>query len=134
MPRGVRCDRPAELLDVYPTLLAATGIASIDADQQLDGISLTPWLMQPTAEKQRPAITTIYAHNHSVCDTKYRYTRYADGSQELYDRQAEPHEFKNLIKESKTTAELQAVVKKLADWIPKKEAGKPDLVDDRVKK
>jgi arylsulfatase A-like enzyme len=59
MPRGVRCDRPAELLDVYPTLLAAAGLAPIDADQRLDGISLTPWLNKPTAEKERPAITTI---------------------------------------------------------------------------
>ncbi len=80
----------------------------------------------------RPAITTIYAHNHSVVDDRYRYTRYADGSQELYDRQQDPHEFENLIEQAKTDDKLQKVVQELANWIPKDEAGEPDLVDDRV--
>ncbi|NDH94781.1 MAG: hypothetical protein EBZ13_09695 [Planctomycetia bacterium] len=43
-PCGVRCDRPVVLLDVYPTLLAGTNLEPIDADQQLDGLSLLPWL------------------------------------------------------------------------------------------
>lgn len=131
-PRGVRCDQPAELLDIYPTLVEATALPPIDTDHQLDGISLLPWLSNPQSNKERPAITTIYAHNHSVCNTRYRYTRYADGSQELYDRQQDPHEFENLIEQAKTDDKLQKVVQELANWIPKDEAGEPDLVDDRV--
>ena len=132
-PRGVRCDRPAELLDVYPTLVDAVGLKPIGADKHLDGLSLLPWIAEPAAEKDRPAITTIYAHNHSIVDTRYRYTRYADGNQELYDRSSDPHEFDNLIKQVDTDDALKAVVKRLSQWIPKDEAGKPDLVDDRVK-
>jgi arylsulfatase A-like enzyme len=133
-PRGVRCDRPVELLDVYPTLLAGTNLEPIDADRQLDGLSLLPWLANPDAPKLRPAITTIYAHNHSVCSTRYRYTRYADGNEELYDRNADPHEFHNLIGLVKSDPELQAVTKRLAAGIPTQEAGTPDLVDDRITK
>lgn len=133
-PRGVRCDRPAELLDVYPTLIDAVGLEAVDSDKQLDGMSLLPWLAKPQSEKARPAITTIYAHNHSLVDTRYRYTRYADGSEELYDRQSDPHEFDNLIEQAKTDTELQAVIKRLASHLPRDEAGEPDLVDDRVKK
>ena len=133
-PRGVRCDQPAELLDVYPTLVAATGIESSPSDQQLDGLSLLPWIADPKIEKQRPAITTIYAHNHSLVDEQYRYTRYADGSEELYDRKADPHEFDNLIAKTNDDKKLAAVVKRLEEFIPKEEAGKPDLVDDRVEK
>lgn len=133
-PRGVRCDRPAELLDVYPTLVDAAALKQEEADASLDGISLLPWLAEPSAKKERPAITTIYAHNHSVVGDRYRYTRYADGSEELYDRQIDPHEFDNLITQSKADAKLQAVIKGLSVWIPQDDAGKPDLVDDRVKK
>ena len=131
-PRGVRCDRPVELLDVYPTLVQATGLEAKPSDSQLDGLSLLPWIADPSASKERPAITTIYAHNHSVVDTRYRYTRYAEGSEEFYDRQTDPHEFNNLIDQVKTDEALQAIVKQLAEHIPKDEAGKPDLVDDRV--
>lgn len=133
-PRGVRCDQPAELLDIYPTLVEATALPTAETDHQLDGISLLPWLSNPQSNKARPAITTIYAHNHSICDTRYRYTRYADGSQELYDRQRDPHEFENLIEQAKTDDKLQKVVQELASWIPKDEAGEPDLVDDRAGK
>lgn len=133
-PRGVRCDRPVELLDVYPTLVEATGLAPRNADQLLDGLSLLPWIAAPAQEKERPAITTIYAHNHSLVDTRYRYTRYADGSEELYDRQNDPHEFHNLMDRVAKQPMLKAVVDELAAWIPKEEAGKPDLVDDMKQK
>ena len=132
-PRGVRCDRPAELLDVYPTLLDATGLEPSDSDKNLDGLSLLPWLAEPAAEKPRPAITTLYAHNHSLVDTRYRYTRYADGSEELYDRQADPHEFDNIINQARTDDHLSAVIEHLKQAIPKEEAGEPDLVNDRIK-
>lgn len=132
-PRGVRCDQPAELIDVYPTLVDATGLAPADTDKHLDGMSLLPWIAKPGAAKRVPAITTIYAHNHSLVDDRYRYTRYADGSEELYDRQEDPHEFDNLIKQVETDEHLMAVVKRLSQFIPQDEAGEPDLVDDRVK-
>ena len=133
-PRGVRCGQPAELLDLYPTLVAATALPTLDSDHQLDGVSLLPWLSEPQRIKKRPAVTTIYAHNHSVCNTRYRYTRYANGSQELYDRQQDPHEFKNLIEQAHSNDELQQVVQELAHWIPTEEAGEPDLVDDRAER
>ena len=130
--RGKRCDQPAELLDIYPTLAQATALSPVDTDDQLDGMSLLPWLSNPQRDKERPAITTIYAHNHSVCDTRYRYIRYADGSEELYDRQQDPHEFTNLISQAKTDENLRDVTEELGKWIPKEQAGEPDLVDDRV--
>lgn len=133
-PRGVRCDRPAELLDVYPTLLDAAGLEPAGTDKQLDGLSLLPRLAKPDAKKDRPAITTIYAHNHSLVDTRYRYTRYADGSEELYDCQTDPHEFDNLMPRVIDSTGLQRVVEDLSGWIPEDEAGQPDLVGDGVKK
>ncbi len=131
-PRGVRCDRPAELLDVYPTLVDAVGLEEVATDEHLDGLSLLPWIAKPQAAKDRPAVTTIYAHNHSVVDTDYRYTRYADGSEEFYDRKADPHEFNNIIEWAKTNDHMSVVIERLRQAIPKDEAGEPDLVDDRI--
>lgn len=132
-PRGARCDRPVELLDVYPTLIDAAGLKPIPTDTKLDGLSLMPWIAEPALAKKTPAITTIYAHNHSIVDDQYRYTRYADGSEEFYDRKADPHEFDNLIAKAGKDERLSGIVKRLAAFIPRDEAGKLDLVDDRVK-
>lgn len=125
-PRGVRCDRPAELLDVYPTLLAAAGVPPIEADAGLEGLSLLPWVRDPEAPRERPALTTLYCGNNSLCDDRYRYTRYADGEEELYDRLADPHEFFNLIPARHGRPELDAVVERLSGWIPDDPVGEPD--------
>ncbi|MEM6259088.1 MAG: hypothetical protein AAGI37_12305 [Planctomycetota bacterium] len=68
-----------------------------------------------------------------MVDDRYRYTRYADGSEELYDRVNDPHGFENMIQQVGTDTDLAAIVKRLSQWIPQDEAGKPDLVDGRVK-
>lgn len=126
--RGEQCHRPVELLDVYPTLLEATGVAASPSDKHLEGISLMPWIHNPSNPRECPAITTLYCGNHSLCDEKYRYTRYADGSEELYDRQADPNEYTNLISQVDKRDDLQQVVQRLSAWIPKEQAGEPDLV------
>jgi arylsulfatase A-like enzyme len=132
--RGVKCGRPAELIDVYPTLLQAVGLHSKKQDSNLDGVSLMPWIEKPEKEKDQPAITTIYAHNHSLVGNRYRYTKYADGSEEIYDLEKDPHEFDNLIKLVATDPELKAVVERLSKYVPANEAGKPDLLESRGKK
>ena len=43
-----------------------------------------------------PAITTHNRGNHSVRSERWRYIRYADGTEELYDHRNDPHEWKNL--------------------------------------
>ncbi len=125
---GVRCARPVELLAIYPSLLAAAGLPAVDSDRHLEGLSLLPWIGNPEAPRQRLALTTLYAGNHSLCDDRYRYTRYADGSEELYDRHADPHEFDNRIEQAGERPELRAVIGRLSAWIPKQEPAPPDLI------
>lgn len=131
MARGRRCDRAVELLDIYPTLVDGAKLPNAQSDQLLEGVSLLPWLEDPAAKRKRPAITTIYAHNHSLCDTRWRYTRYADGSEELYDRENDYHEVNNLIGQKDQRPDLQEVVKRLSAWIPKKEVRGPDLLIEK---
>ena len=127
-PRGVRCERPVDLLDVYPTLIEATELTAVASDRHLEGLSLMPWIRDPQTERERPAFTTLYCGNHSLRDERYRYIRYADGAEELYDHTTDPHEHHNLIAKIKEQPELQSAVKRLSAWIPKEQAGQPDLI------
>jgi len=91
-----RTDRPAELLDVFPTLLE---LAGLPADPKQEGQSLVPLLKNPTAEWNHPAITSFGPSNYSVRSTRYRFIQYRDGSQELYDHESDPHEWNNIVNE-----------------------------------
>ena len=90
---GARVSSPAELLDIYPTLIDLAGLLE---QPGLEGHSLSPQLHDAEASREWPAITTHNADNHGVRSEKWRYIRYADGSEELYDMVADPQEHDNL--------------------------------------
>jgi choline-sulfatase len=108
---GQQCGRPVELLDIYPTLVE---LADLPPRDDLDGISLVQLLKDATAVRERPAITTHNQGNHAVRSERWRYIRYADGSEELYDLQADPHEWHNLAAEV-DRADVIAAHRK---WLP----------------
>jgi len=111
---GATCDQPAELLDIYPTLLELCGLPP---NENLEGHSLVEQLKDATAKRPWPAITTHNQGNHTIRTDRWRYIRYADGSEELYDVQADPNEWRNLAGEGSTAA----VVGELRKWLPKKD-------------
>ena len=110
--KGQKCGRPAELLDIYPTLLELCGLPTRD---DLEGHSLVPQLRDANAPRAWPAITTHNTGNHAVRTEHWRYIRYADGSEELYDVVADPNEWTNLAADAKHAA----VKQELAAWLPK---------------
>lgn len=122
---GVRCERTASLLDLYPTLCE---LCDLPVREELEGDSLKSLLANPQAKWDRPAITTHYRNNHGIRTEKYRYIRYTDGSEELYDHQADPMEHKNLASDPAYTK----VKQQLAQWLPKKNA--PDAPSEKDKK
>jgi len=112
---AVKCNRPAELLDVYPTLAE---LAALPANAANEGLSLLPQLKDAKAARERPAITTHNAGNHAVRTEQWRYIRYADDSEELYDVLADPNEWTNIAGDAK----LADIKKQLAKWLPAKSA------------
>ncbi|MCA9143849.1 MAG: sulfatase [Planctomycetaceae bacterium] len=90
---GQRCTKPAELLDMYPTLIDLCGLSKND---RLEGHSLLPQLKDADATREWPAITTHNHDNHGVRSEHWRYIHYADGTEELYDMRKDPNEWKNL--------------------------------------
>jgi arylsulfatase A-like enzyme len=111
-PAGTRIDKPVSLLDIYPTLVALCGLP---ARNGLSGQSLVPLMADPAADWERPAITTHGRLNHAIRTDRWRYIRYADGSEELYDHDADPMEYANLA----GRAEYEAIKQKLSAWLPK---------------
>ena len=90
---GSGCDHPVGLIDLYPTLVDLCNVA---APTRLDGISLVPMLKDPKLISDRMLVTMFDEGNISIRNHDWRYIRYADGSEELYDHRSDPNEWFNL--------------------------------------
>lgn len=112
---GGRCSRPVSLMDIYPTLIALCGLPDREG---LEGESLMSLLRNPNSPRQTPAVTTYLQGNHSVRSERWRYIRYSDGTEELYDHQTDDLEWTNLANDPQY-AEIKA---DLDRWLPKANA------------
>ena len=86
------CDRPVSLLDLFPTLVELCQLPPISDH---DGVSLVPLLSDPS-KPWRPAVIEFQHGNAAVRSDRYRYIRYRNGGEELYDHQEDPNEWTNL--------------------------------------
>jgi arylsulfatase A-like enzyme len=111
---GAKRRQPVSLLDLYPTLIELCGLEN---NPKLEGTSLVPLLQNPAARRDA-AVSTFMPGNHAVVTAKWRYILYADGSEELYDREKDRNEFTNLAGEPRF-AELK---RELARHAPKSSA------------
>lgn len=109
---GKVSSRSVSLIDVYPTMLE---LCSLPEVKGLEGTSLLPQLSDPKAPRRNPAITTWHYNNHAARSQNFRYIRYRDGSEELYDHRTDPNEHRNLANDSKWAS----IKKKLGGHMPK---------------
>ena len=120
IPPGSTCNHPVDLMSLYPTLLELCGLAE---DPQCDGVSIAPLLSDLHATWDRPAVMTYGRGNHAVRSHRWRYIRYSDGSEELYDHRNDPHEWTNVA------ARFNETTRSLQRWLPNQE--KPQVDDLR---
>ena len=111
---GTRSSAPVDLMSVYPTLCE---LAALKIPENVEGVSLTPLFENPYRHWAIPAITTHGRGNHAVRSDRWRYIRYANGDEELYDHSKDPHEWTNLSSDSK----LNPVKTRLSAWLPNEE-------------
>ena len=57
---------------------------------------MQPVADQPDEDRDDTPRFSWYHDNHGVRSERWRYIRYADGSEELYDMAADPNEWHNL--------------------------------------
>jgi arylsulfatase A-like enzyme len=115
---GGKCERTVDFMSIYPTLCELTGLPTPD---HVEGQSIKSLLADPQAAWDKPAVTTHGYQNHAVRSERWRYIRYADGSEELYDHSKDPYEWTNLA----GSAELESVKKDLARHLPKENKSTP---------
>ncbi len=89
------CERTVDFMTIYPTL---TDLAGIPTPKHVQGKSIRTLLADPKAEWNEPAVTTHGFNNHTARSEKWRYIRYANGDEELYDEEKDPFEWDNLAK------------------------------------
>ncbi|WP_282135533.1 sulfatase [Seonamhaeicola maritimus] len=114
---GKRIYHPVSLIDVYPTIVDFSNIKSSNLKNKngkpLSGYSLKPFLENPDYQNwEGPdvALTVVRGNfksnkvneqSYSVRSKKYRYIRYVNGKEELYDNEKDPYEWKNLASDKK---------------------------------
>jgi choline-sulfatase len=112
---GNSSDRPVGLIDLFPTLL---DLAGLPPRKDNEGRSLVPLMKKPNTEWNRPILTSFAPANHSLRSTRWHYIRYGDGSEELYDHENAPHEWRNLA----AKPENAEILNKMRKALPKKDA------------
>lgn len=107
--------QPVGLVDVFPTLCE---LLQVPPPGALDGTSLLPLMRDGGGKAARPAITMLggggKGESFAACTERWRYIRYADGSEELYDHESDPQEWRNLA----AAPEHAALKKDLAAFFP----------------
>ena len=103
-PADVQCARPVDYMSIYPTLCALTGAKR---PSHVEGLDISPLLKNPAANWETPALTTQNNSNHALRSEQWRYIRYADGSEELYNHENDPYEWTNVANDPKN-AEIKA--------------------------
>ncbi|QEL16345.1 sulfatase [Limnoglobus roseus] len=112
--------RLVELVDLYPTL---ADLAGLTPPTDLEGTSAVPLLDDPKRAWKTAAFTTVTRRTagatepvfgQSVRTERYRYNAWGDGTAELYDHDADPHEYANLAADPKHAATVAELKKLLA--------------------
>jgi len=126
---GARCSRPVNLLSLFPTL---TELCGLPGPSGSDGPSLVSLLKDPESEWKHVSVTYVNEPGSFGLSTDgWRYIRYAEGGEELYDIRSDPHEWTNLAGEpahAAKLAELRALAPgSFAPLVPPKDSSLPKL-------
>ena len=112
---GSRCEEAVDMMSIYPTLCE---LAGVEVPKHVEGVSIKPLLANSKARWTQPALISHLRGNHAVCTADWRYIRYADGTEELYDERKDPNEWTNVA----TSPVLADVKKRLTTYLPVTEA------------
>ena len=131
---GTACSQPVSLIDVYPTLIDLCGITNDtmknDKGHPLDGHTMQPLLTDPQASKwsgPEAALTALYKwrmkhdpsrESYSLRSRDWRYIRYENGKEELYQTDKDPYEWHNLADQPEYSKQLVSFRQRLQARLP----------------
>jgi len=105
---GRKYTQAASLINVYRTII---DMAGLQAPEYVDGESLVPQLRDTKKQLQKPTITSWGKGNYSVRTENWRYIRYFDGTEELYNHESDEHEWHNLANKPEYKTQKEELVK-----------------------
>lgn len=121
------CERTIDFMSIYPTL---TDLCGIPTPPHNEGVSIRSLLANPTAAWDQAGVTTYRYKNHTARTADWRYIRYANGDEELYDERKDPNEWTNLA----AKPEFAAKKTELAKFLPTQDALETDSPASSQKK
>ena len=101
---GKICGQPIDMTTIFPTLIELCGLPKYE---KLDGKSSAELVNAPDKKWNMPALMTYDFNNHALRTERWRYIRYADGTEELYDHESDPHEWTNIAEKEDHSALLE---------------------------
>jgi arylsulfatase A-like enzyme len=119
---GNDVDSLVSSLDLFPTFCRFAGA---EPPSRLSGIDLTPLLLGET-DSLRDAVYLQYEHKgatdrtvpmRGIVTKNYKYVRYLEGGEELYDLRTDALETKNLIGDDEHQQLAKEMRRKLDDWL-----------------
>ena len=128
------CGTPVSLIDLYPTLVDLCGLTGNTRKNEkghaLDSHSLKPLLEDPEGGQwsgPAEALTALYKwrmkynpsrESYTLRSKNWRYIRYENGKQELYDTASDPHEWHNLADKPEHSERLAGFRQRLLEQLP----------------
>ncbi len=109
---GTLSERTVDFMSIYPTL---TDLCGIPTPKHVEGESIRALLANPQAAWDKPGVTTYRFKNHTARSAGWRYIRYENGDEELYDETKDVNEWTNLA----AKPEFAAKKAELAKFLPK---------------
>jgi arylsulfatase A-like enzyme len=85
---------------------------------KLEGNSIVSLIDDPETTWDKPVLSTWYYKNHAIRSNNWRYIRYRDGSEELYNHQNDPGEHINLAE----NPSYRDIIAEHQKWLPKNDA------------
>ena len=93
-------DVTVSLIDLYPTFREMCGLPQ--TKQTLEGQSIASTLANPDqAEDRSVFLPHMHPGEYAIINRDWRYVRYGEDGEELYDLREDPHEWNNLAMEKK---------------------------------
>ena len=123
LPKGERRSQTVGLIDIYPTLLE---LAGLPANPVNEGHSLAALIDDADASWDYPAITQfrrkgddeIERSGQAIQSGPWRYSLYADGSEELYNHEDDPNEWTNLVATPVSADQHRELIDSLSAQLP----------------
>lgn len=112
--KGRNIDDPVSLINIYKTIAEYTGV---ETPNYVDGNSLVPILENKKKKLDIPAIISWGRGNYAVRTKDWRYIKYFDGDEELYNHNTDKHEWYNIADKE----EFKTKKEELKQYLPKNE-------------